>query len=65
MRIAAGVRFIPNDLWIGLFWTKTIDRKQAFYKMHDYDTRWVWNFFICVLPCLPLHIRLTTKWVKE
>lgn len=34
-----------RDMWIGLFWRKT-----AF-----------WHFYICLVPCLPLHI----TWVPR
>ena len=29
-----------RDIWIGLFWRKTS----------------FWHFYMCVVPCLPLHI---------
>lgn len=40
------VEFKVQDLWIGLFWqTKPVD------GVHRYRTDW----WLCLLPCIPIH----------
>lgn len=54
--------FKPQDLWIGIFWKY---RGLSFYceikkpdAMGFYD--FILDIWICIIPCLPLHI----KWIR-
>jgi len=49
------------DLWIGVFW----QRKQANY--HTIDGRIVedLHIWICLLPCLPVHIIIAKTFKNE
>jgi hypothetical protein len=43
-------KFEPRDLWIGVYWTKTVtDMGPNLYVE--------WDVYICWIPTLPLHIR--------
>lgn len=44
-----------EDLWIGVFWKRqNHDKGLLWEKPLEFKTLDIW---ICVLPCLPLHIR--------
>lgn len=40
--------FVPNDLWVGVY-----------IKAEELPPPVCWHFYICLLPCLPLHIYQT------
>lgn len=40
---ACGVEFKPQDLWIGLYWKRIGN---------------CWDFWLCLLPCVPLHFSM-------
>ena len=42
--VHARVRFEPRDVWVGLYWNRPTD--------------WCTDIYICVAPCIPLHIRI-------
>jgi hypothetical protein len=43
-------KFEPRDLWIGVYWTKTVtDMGPNLYVE--------WDVYICWVPTLPLHVR--------
>lgn len=35
--------FEPRDLWLGVYWNTSY---------------WYWEVYICIIPTLPIHIRL-------
>jgi hypothetical protein len=37
----ARIEFVPNDLWIGVYWRR---------RYHQTD------IYICLIPCFPLHL---------
>lgn len=42
------------DCWIGVFWKRT--------ELLSY---WKWDVWLCLLPCVPLHVWwLRAKWGK-
>ena len=45
-RVKVRFYFERRDLWVGLFW---------------YYSFGVRHFYVCVLPCLPLHITIWTS----
>jgi hypothetical protein len=45
-----GFKFVPGDMWVGLYW--------KFERGFLIST---WDIYICVLPMLPLHLRLTAR----
>lgn len=43
-RVIAQFQFEPRDLWVGLFWRRSM-------------AEWpIWHFYICLVPMVPLHI---------
>ena len=42
------LEFEPRDLWIGIYWRYD----HAYYNMR--------HLFICLIPCLPIHITWVT-----
>jgi hypothetical protein len=49
------IEFKPEDLWIGVFWRK--QHEQGWHTRFD-----VW---ICILPCVPIHVwwqRVNVPW---
>jgi hypothetical protein len=48
---SCGLEFNPQDLWFGVFWRSGRDAGS-----HTLD------LWVCLLPCLPLHIRLIAAW---
>lgn len=36
-----GISFEPRDIWVGVFWTKTL-----------FDIR----IFVCIVPCIPIYL---------
>jgi hypothetical protein len=43
--IRLSIEWEPRDWWIGLYWTtKTTSNRRE------------WHYYLCLLPCLPLHI---------
>ena len=50
--IKAQFQWEPRGLWIGFFWKKTHAVGPEFHALH---------LFICLLPCVPLHITVLKK----
>lgn len=50
------VKFEPRDLWVGLFWKVWRDKE---------DHQDVYDFYICPLPTLLIHIHNDYRWVKD
>lgn len=51
-RFAVNVTFEPRDLWVGAYWD--------FYPYiwnPDQSEHWVFDLYVCLIPCLPLHLR--------
>lgn len=44
-----------QNLWIGAYWEKKTD---VVYPKYDYmpTIKKTWHIWICVVPCLPIHI---------
>lgn len=42
-RTLIGVEWCIKDMWVGLYWNK-----RNLVKVYD--------FYICIIPCLPIHI---------
>lgn len=42
----------PRDLWVGVYWTR--ERKPGWRRS-------VIEVYVCVVPCLPLKLRLLTR----
>ena len=57
MKLKAKVRlrFKPQDLWVGVYWDTSYSGDL---------TRKFCNIYICVLPTLPIHVRLQWR-IKE
>jgi hypothetical protein len=49
MRVS--LKFVPQDVWIGVFWRKT----ELEYILGGV----LYEMFICVLPCFPIHLSWT------
>lgn len=45
------LKWEPRDLWIGVYWTR------EWGGWWDNPVRDGWSAYICILPCLPIHIR--------
>ncbi len=43
--VSANIMFEKKDCWIGVFWRHYADYKYA-----------SWHLWICLLPCLPIHV---------
>ena len=43
--------FKPQDMWVGLFWKTEAPVAPNFYKFRKRVDVW-----ICLIPCVPLHI---------
>ena len=63
MRWRVRVYWEPRDCWIGVYW----DRKPT----HDIRKLFVWDVYICLVPCIPIRIyqellyTVTTGTVKS
>jgi hypothetical protein len=44
------LEWVPRDLWVGCFWKTT-----------DYSWETQIDLWICLLPCLPIHI----TWARD
>ena len=52
------LEFKRQDLWIGMYWRKT----KVNLPLHQLLR---WDFWICVVPCFPLHIWFRdARWNK-
>lgn len=49
-RVWFSIEFVPYDCWIGAFW-----------KDHCHAGRCDRNVYICVLPCLPIHLQIVRR----
>lgn len=47
------VRFVPNDMWMGLYW-RIARSIQSPYKRLD--------LYVCVIPMLPIRLRFEWGW---
>jgi hypothetical protein len=50
-RFGFHLEFVPQDVWFGLYW------KPRYSEMFD----WVHEAYVCLIPCLPLHIYWSYK----
>jgi hypothetical protein len=48
------LEFKPQDVWIGAFWKHSGDDIGLYYAYRL-------DIWLCLLPCLPLHIRLERR----
>jgi hypothetical protein len=55
LRKAVAVEWKPQDLWIGVFW------KTTHCQTDDGEKPLTTDIWICLLPCLPIHL---TFWHK-
>lgn len=44
------LELVPQDLWIGLFWRKSVDR---------------FDLWICLVPCIPIHYSVVSNKSNE
>lgn len=51
----ATIRWVPQDMWIGLFWRAG---KQQLENGHPRQQVDLW---ICLVPCVPLHLTWERK----
>lgn len=53
--VAASFLWEPRDLWLGVFW-----------RWRDADDEWghLAHIYICVVPCLPIHITIERDHVR-
>lgn len=51
------IKFEPRDLWIGLFWDRE-DERNTQEETWPVGVR-IWRLYFCILPMLPLVIRIT------
>lgn len=51
------VKFVPQDVWIGVYW--------KYKKAKKY--RNALEFYVCIVPCVPIHFYFieTTKHLQE
>lgn len=65
--------FKPEDLWVGAFWKRTVEPAVpvTYYdenkKLVVYDHELVWtrkrvDLWVCLVPCLPLHLTWYGGW---
>ncbi len=55
------LEFKLQDLWIGAFWKKDLFTEH--YCSIGYIRRYYVDLWICLLPCLPIHLTWTKKEV--
>ena len=53
-RIKARLEFKLQDMWIGLFWKTTV-KEYCWNGVDQIDSK-VIDVWVCIVPCLPLHI---------
>jgi hypothetical protein len=46
IRINFSIKFVINDIWIGVYW------KNKYW----WGGRWRMDFYICILPTIPIHL---------
>lgn len=44
--MSIGIEFVKEDIWVGIFYRVT-------YTSYGYV---IYDFWICLVPCLPIHI---------
>lgn len=49
-RFSARLKVEPRDLWVGVFWRWRTLTSRRFWRL---------EVFICVVPCLPLHVTVS------
>jgi hypothetical protein len=47
------VKFVPQDVWIGLYW-KTETEGGRWQKTGTYEVWEKRTYYLCLLPCLPI-----------
>lgn len=60
------LKFVPQDLWIGLYWTRVlvIDSLGSNEKEYIRQDLFVTTWYLCLIPCLPI-IWITYKEAKN
>lgn len=53
-RIGIGIKFVPQDLWLGLFF-KHEDSGEPYYAPDG------WSIYICIVPCFPICISVPER----
>lgn len=51
--LTARVRFEPRALWVGAYWDY-----QPYIWNPDGIEHWVFDLYVCLIPCFPIHVRL-------
>ncbi len=64
------VEFKPQDCWVGVFWRRSVVRREHRPKEGRKGRLFVvscprLDVWICVLPCLPMHITRLGKETRE
>ena len=61
------LEFKLPDMWIGIFWKKNLGPDGYRWKLVDMNTptceekyETMWDLWICLVPCLPIHISWST-----
>jgi len=49
------LEFKIEDLWVGVYW------KYHYCKTDDGDKKFMTDIWICLIPCLPIHIQKLYK----
>lgn len=61
MRMRMALEFKKEDCWIGVFW-KRQKLNRLCLKTRRYGERLETHVWVCLLPCLPIHLTFTGAW---